>query len=149
MDYYTYIISYKNNDQEIINKYFSKIEKDIIFNSLIADCYTNETVQQVITMTELKVIMYMYYIIAMLELYQNQKNFANNKQIKCIINKIHLESDEDAEILIKTLPKMITTFTNKFTETHDFKTIFTNKKLNSIINYIYSRITEYVNDCLN
>lgn len=93
--------------------------------------------------------MYMYYIIAMIELYQNQKNFANNKQIRCIINKIHLESDEDAEILIKTLPKMITTFTNKFTETHDFKTIFTNKKLNSIINYVYSRIAEYVNDCLN
>ena len=58
MDYYTYIISYKNNNQEIINKYFSKIEKDINFNNLIAECYTDETVQQVITMTELKVIMY-------------------------------------------------------------------------------------------
>ena len=148
MDYYTYILSYKNNNQEIINKYFSKIEKDNNFNNIIAECYTDPRIQKVITMTELKVIMYMYYIIAIIELYQNQKNFASNKQIRCIINKIQLESDYDAEVLIKTLPKMITTFTNKFTETHDFKTIFTNKKLNSIINYVYELVAQYVRECL-
>ena len=148
MDYYTFINSYKNDDKKIINKYFRRVEKDNEFNLLIAECFMDQTVQKVMTMKELTVIMYMYYVIAMVELYQNQKNFAECNQIQCIVNKIQLDSDDDAEVLYNVLPKMITTFTNKFTKTHDFKTIYTNTKLNSIINYIYGRIAEYVKECL-
>lgn len=148
MDYYNYIISYKNNDKELVNKYFDKVAKDTRFNEIIAECYMDPAIQEVMTLEELKMIMYMYYVIAMLELYENQKQYATRIQIKCIMNKIQLENPEDANVLYRILPKMITEFTHKFTHTHDFKNIYTNDRLNAIINYVYKRISEFVYECL-
>lgn len=148
MDYYNFIISYKNNHKDLINKYFGKVEYDIPFNDLIAECYRDQSIQEVMTYDELRIIMYMYYVVAMLELYSNQKNFATYKQLTCIANKIQLDDPDDAKILLKILPPMITAFTNKFTKTHDFRNIFTNENLNSIIQYIYNLVSEFVNECL-
>ena len=44
MDYYNYIISYKNNDKELVNKYFDKVAKDTKFNEIIAECYMDPAI---------------------------------------------------------------------------------------------------------
>lgn len=150
LDYYEFITNYNVDEKkDLINKYFNKItRRDPEFNNLIEQAYEQGVRKVFPNFYELQSIMYMYYIMYMVELYMNQRNFASSSELKCLRTEISFDSDADVEGLYSYLPPIISTYTKEITRTRNFNSIFTNNKMNTIINHIYSLVKKYVNKCL-
>ena len=150
LDYYEYIVTYNTEkEQDLINKYFNRIRKtETEFNNLISEAYKN--VSSVFNnFYDLQIIMYLYYMSYMVELYMNQLKFADKDELNCLLKNIKFDKKSDVTEMAKLLPPLITKYTENITKTINMRKIYSKESLYKIIQHIRNLVKTYTKKCLN
>lgn len=150
LDYYEYILTYNTEkEQNLLNKYMNRIRNtETEFNKLISESYKN--VNDVFNnFYDFQIIMYLYYMSYMIELYMNQRNFAKKAELDCILKNIKIDKKSDVIELAKLLPPLITKYTENVTKTINMRKVFNEESLHEIIKHIQNLVKTYTTKCFD
>lgn len=150
LDYYEYILTYNTEkEQNLLNKYMNRIRNtETEFNKLISESYKN--VNDVFNnFYDFQIIMYLYYMSYMIELYMNQRNFAKKDELDCILKNIKIDKKSDVIELAKLLPPLITKYTENVTKTINMRKVFNEESLHEIIKHIQNLVKTYTTKCFD
>lgn len=149
LDYYEYILTYNTEkEQNLINKYLNRIRKsEHEFNNLIFEAY-NSVSDVFNNFYDLQIIMYLYYMSYIIELYMNQINFAKKEELECILKSIKIDKRSEVVDLSRILPPLISKYTENVTKTINMRKLYDNESLNQIIKHIQNLVKTYAKKCL-
>lgn len=149
LDYYEYILTYNTEkEQNLVNKYLNRIRKsEHEFNNLIFEAY-NSVSDVFNNFYDLQIIMYLYYMSYIIELYMNQINFAKKEELECILKSIKIDKRSEVVDLSRILPPLISKYTENVTKTINMRKLYDNESLNQIIKHIQNLVKTYAKKCL-
>ena len=149
LDYYEYILTYNTEkEQNLVNKYLNRIRKsEHEFNNLIFEAY-NSVSDVFNNFYDLQIIMYLYYMSYIIELYMNQINFAKKEELDCILKSIKIDKRSEVVDLSRILPPLISKYTENVTKTINMRKLYDNESLNQIIKHIQNLVKTYAKKCL-
>lgn len=149
LDYYEYILTYNTEkEQNLINKYLNRIRKsEHEFNNLIFEAY-NSVSDVFNNFYDLQIIMYLYYMSYIIELYMNQINFAKKEELECILKSIKIDKRSEVVDLSRILPPLISKYTENVTKTINMRKLYDNESLHQIIKHIQNLVKTYAKKCL-